>query len=503
MRRISITKFLLYFLISGVLFTGCNKDEPDPRPNPVIDKIPAASTVNTFIWSGLHDFYLWSDLVDGLSNSKYKNTDSLNYFLNRYTEPQKLFKGLLYKYDEVDNWSFMVEDYRTIDDWISGTSKTMGFDFELRRISADSDHIVGIVRYVLPLSPAKTAGLKRGDIFINVNDQQLTVANYKDLFINSESYFLEFASVSNGSISANGKKSPTMKSVEMQENPIHLDTILSVNNQLVGYLVYNGFNSDFDLQLNGVFKKFKDAGVNELILDLRYNGGGSVQTCIYLASMIYSTDTKKVFAKAKYNSLLQSYYKVRYGESSLNKNFTATIAVDDGVPETPVNTLTLKKIYFIVSDNTASASELLINGLKPYMDVKIVGINTAGKYVGSMTIKDWDESGNVNPANKYAMQPIVVKYANSNGISDYVDGILPDIQGEENVTNLLPFGDPNEQLLSMVLADMQGLPPVIAQTSKSAHVGLRKVADSRDFKPFATDMYINPVKSLRQKNGNQ
>lgn len=294
-----------------------------------------------------------------------------------------------------------------------------------------------------------------------------------------------------------------MNAIEIQENPIHLDTIFTVNNQNVGYLVYNGFTSDFDIQLNDVFKKFKDAGINQLILDLRYNGGGSVQTCIYLASMIYGTDTKKVFAKSQYNSLLQSYYIDRHGESYLNKNFVSTIAATDVTPQTPINTLNLQKIYFIVSDNTASASELLINGLKPYMDVKVVGINTVGKYVASMTILDWDEFGNVNPDNSYAMQPIVAKYTNSVGVSDYVDGLTPDIQGEEKLSNLLPFGDPNEKLLSLVLADMQGVPPVTAQTLKSVQIGLRKVADSRDFKPFATDMYINPIKALRQKTGNQ
>lgn len=499
MKRLSLIKFLPYFLISGVLFAGCKKDAPEPTPTPVVEKIPAASTVNTFIWNGLHDYYLWTSLVDGLSNSKYNNVDSLNYFLNKYTDPQNLFESLLYKYDEVDKWSFMVEDYKTIDDWISGTSKTMGFDFDLRLISENSDNVVGIVRYVLPDSPAKTAGLKRGDMFINVNDQQLTVSNYKDLFINSESYFLGFASATNGSITANGKKSPTMNAIEMQENPINLDTIFIADSKKIGYLVYNGFNSDFDIQLNDVIKKFKDANIDQLVLDLRYNGGGSVQSCIYLASMIYGTDTKKVFAKSQYNSLLQSYFIHQYGESSLFDNFVSAIAGTDVIPETPINTLNLQKIYFIVSDNTASASELLINGLKPYMDVKVVGINTVGKYVGSMTIKDWDELGNVNPDNSYAMQPIVVKYTNSNGVSDYVDGLAPDIMGEEKLSNLLPFGDPNEKLLSMVLADMQGLPPVTAQTLKSVQIGLRKVADSRDFKPFATDMYINPVKTLRPK----
>jgi C-terminal processing protease CtpA/Prc len=129
------------------------------------------------------------------------------------------------------------------------------------------------------------------------------------------------------------------------------------------------------------------------------------------------------------------------------------------------------------------------------MNVKLVGINTNGKYTGSTTIKDWDENGNVNPNHKYAMQPIIVKYSNSSGVSDYVDGLVPDIILEEDVANLLPFGDPNETLLKAVLDDMKGL--TVIGGLKSAQLGFQKVADSQDFKPFGTEMYVNPLRKTR------
>jgi C-terminal processing protease CtpA/Prc len=495
MKRLSNSSILLYILIAGItVFSGCKKEETIP----VV--IPQADVVNTFIWNGLHDYYLWNDQVAGLTNSSYTKTDSLNAFLNKFTDPQKLFANLLYKYNEIDKWSFLVADSKTIDDWISGTSKTMGYDFQLVRID-DAGNLLGYVRYIYKNSPAEKAGVKRGDLFLKVNDQQLTLSNYETLLLKTDNYKLGFATITNGSIASNNR-SVTMTSVEMQENPINMDTVLVYSNQKIGYLVYNGFISDYDFQLNDVMKKFKDANIDQMVLDLRYNGGGSVQSSIYLASMLYGTDTTKVFAKSQYNTELQKYLQTKYGSSYLNDNFAYALASTTTNASTPINSLHLQKIYIIVSDNTASASELLINGLKPYMDVKVVGINTVGKYVGSMTVRDWDANGRVSTKHTYAMQPIVVKYANSAGVSDFVNGLTPNIVAREfsdngittdELTGILPFGDPKEKLLSAVLADITGI-PVAAQTVKSAHIGFKKVGNIHDFKPFANEMYVNPIK---------
>jgi len=352
-------------------------------------------------------------------------------------------------------------------------------------------NVFGFIRYVYKGSPAEKAGLKRGDLFIKVNDTQLTVTNYSTLLFNVLTYKLSLATITAKVISLNGK-SVTMTAVNMQENPIQLDTVLNVGNFKVGYLVYNSFNADFDIQLNDVFKRFKDAGIDKLVLDLRYNGGGSVQTAVYLASMIYSTSTTKVFVKSQYNSALQAYFVSTEGASSLIQNFTDKIAKTTTTPETPINTLNLSKLYVITSDNTASASELLINGLKPYMQIVSVGDTTVGKYVASSTIKDWDSTGAVNPNDKWAMQPIVVKIANSQGVSDFILGLIPDIQKEEDFANLIPFGDQEETLLKVVLNDIKGLPQSSA-ILKSGEMGLKKVFDSKDIRPFSKQMYINRV----------
>jgi C-terminal processing protease CtpA/Prc len=162
-----------------------------------------------------------------------------------------------------------------------------------------------------------------------------------------------------------------------------------------------------------------------------------------------------------------------------------------------INTLNLTKLYVITSSNSASASELLINGLEPYLDVVNIGWNTAGKYVASATIKDWDANGAVNPNHKWAMQPIIVKTTNSLGISDFVNGLIPDISIKEDIANLLPFGDQNETLLKSVISNLKGatLAPV---ESKSAKIGWVDVYDSQDHKPFAKQMYIAPLLDIHK-----
>lgn len=480
--KIFAKALLLSLMISVVLNTSCKKEE---------EVIPEPSEVNSFIWQGMHDYYLWTADVKDLSDTKYEDEKVLNTFLNTYTDPEALFESLLYKYKVVDKWSFIVDDSKDIDDWIAGISETMGYDFMLGRIGS-SDDVFGFVRYVYKGSPAAKAGMKRGDIFLKVNDTQLTVSNYQNLLFTNKSYKLSFATIANNAISPS-TRTVTMTAIEMQEDPICLDTVFVYDNKKIGYLVYNGFTSDFDIKLNNVFGKFKSENISQLIVDLRYNGGGSVNSSIYLASMIYGTDKTKILAKAQYNSLLHSYLVGKYGGSSLNDYLTDKIEQTDDDPATPIISLNMKKVYFLVSDNTASASELLINGLRPLMDVKVIGTNTNGKYTGSTTIKDYDDKGNLNPNHKWAMQPIIVKYTNSIGVSDYIDGLDPDIKAEEDFAALLPFGDPNEDLLKVALAHIKGV-PVTGMTLKSAKMGLNKVADSHSFKPFANEMFVDPGK---------
>jgi carboxyl-terminal processing protease len=148
--------------------------------------------------------------------------------------------------------------------------------------------------------------------------------------------------------------------------------------------------------------------------------------------------------------------------------------------------LHLNQVYIITTGNTASASELVINCLRPYINVVTVGTTTVGKYVGSATIYDWNDSGVPNPKHKWAMQPIVLKTSNSLGVSDYVNGLAPTVEVEERISRLKPFGDLNEPLLRATINTIRGLP-----VKKSFAVpSMKIIADSKDIVPHGKEMYV-------------
>jgi len=492
---------MFWLIVLPLFFAQCKKEAVLPKTiDPVVTPpavIPAATELNTFIWSSMHDYYFWTEKVPNLANTYYQpltsssanykqHVDSLDFFLNKYTNPRKLFTDLKYQNNVVDKWSFIVSDYDSIFNWLSGTSTTIGADYQLYYVSSTSSNVIGLVRYVLKGSPADLAGVQRGDIFNLVDGVQLTDANYVTNLVNKQTMTLSFAKVVSGALVPTGKTA-TMTAVTIQEDPVFLNKVFTVNGNNIGYLVYNGFTSDFDLELNTVFQQFKTAGVSKLILDLRYNGGGSVQSAIYLASMIYSTNTSKLFTKSVYNSYLTPYITSTYGASYFLSNFT------DKINTTAINSLGINEIYFIVSGETASASELLINGLKPYMNVKSIGTNTYGKYVASLTLQDYDSNNKLVTTHKYAMQPIVAEYANSQGVTEFVNGLVPDITAKEDIGNMLQLGDENETLLKIVLDYIKGLKSQ-SLTIPSSLANSRSVFVAKDQSRFSRDMYIDPQK---------
>jgi len=504
MEKHNLSKLIFWMTVVLIMFAQCRKEAVTPTVKPVTPVvIPAATELNTFIWSAMHDYYYWQANIPNLTNAYYQpltssslnykqNVDSLNAFLNKYTNPRTLFTSLKYKNGVVDKWSFIVSDYDSIFNWISGTSTSIGADYQLYYLNSTSSDILGVVRYVLKGSPADLAGVQRGDIFNKVDGVQLTASNYMTNLINKQTFTLTFSKVVSGAFVPTGKTA-TMTAVNMQEDPVFLNKVITANGYNVGYLVYNGFTSDFDLELNTVFQKFKAAGVNKIIVDLRYNGGGSVQSAIYLASMIYSTNTSKLFTKSVYNSILTPYITSQYGASYFLSNFT------DRINTTPINSLGISDIYFIVSGETASASELLINGLKPYMNVISVGTNTYGKYVASLTLQDYDANNKLVTTHKYAMQPIVAEYANSLGVTEFVNGLVPDITAKEDIGNMLQLGDENEQLLKIVLDYIKGQKSQ-SLTTASSLANSRYLFGTRAQSRFSHDMFVDPKNLGKRTN---
>jgi hypothetical protein len=244
-------------------------------------------------------------------------------------------------------------------------------------------------------------------------------------------------------IIANAKTLDVVKA-EVQTNPIQMDTIIVKENKKIGYLVYLQFLSKFDTDMRNVFKEFKEKGVNELVLDLRYNGGGFISSSDILSSLIVKNlKPGTLMSKQEWNTELTKAYKTKYGNDVFDTKWL----------NESNNLGTLNRVFVLTSKATASASELVINNLKPYMDVVLIGDNTYGKNVGSVTLSDDKKRW------KWGMQPIVLRTVNSLGQSEFggKDGFIANFKVTDNAIPFRPFGDENETLLSVAIQQITGI----------------------------------------------
>ncbi len=405
--------------------------------------------VNDYIWKAMNSYYLWKDEVPDLSDSRFKSQLELNNFLDGFNDSEAFFESLVYNRDQVDRWSWVVDDYEALIRYFQGVRTTTGMRIGLVREQAGSDNLFAYVKYVLPGSDAESKGIARGNVFRKVDNQQLTVQNYKDLF-NNDNLSIELAIWTGGTLTDTGTIVDLVKT-QINENPVYKTEVLHYAGKNIGYLMYNGFTGTYDRALNDAIGTLKSQGIDELVLDLRYNPGGSVATMQYLASMITGQFTGQTLLNYQWNPQRQIYMQNHY-PSNLQRYFVNNMA--DG---TPINHLNLSKVYVIATGGSASASESLMNCLEPYVDVIHIGTPTHGKYTASVTLFDSpDFSGrNVNPNHKWALQPIVLKVSNADGVTDFVNGLQPDIDFPEDYANMGVLGDVNEPLLNRALQYIQ------------------------------------------------
>nr|WP_294780345.1 S41 family peptidase [uncultured Flavobacterium sp.] len=412
---------------------------------------PADVQVNSFVWRGLNEVYLWQADVPNLADGRNLKSD-FNSFLRGYSKPEDLFEDLLYKPeskfqngDAVDRFSWIVSDYTVLEQELSGISKNNGVDFRLSRISSNSDDLVGYVRYIIPNSDASTKAIKRGDLFTSVNGTKLTVSNYQSLLLNSDSYTLNLADNNAGTLVLNGKSVALTKTV-LEENPIFINKVIVSGSHKIGYLMYNGFYDEYDDKLNQAFGELKAQGATDFVLDLRYNGGGAISSAAKLASMITGQFDTQIFSKMTFNAKQMQGMSAADLED-LNVRFVKNL-----------NSLNMSTVYILTTESTASASELIINGLKPYINVVQIGETTTGKNVGSFTVYDSETltKKNVNPNHKYAMQPLVLKITNSQNFGDYTQGLKPTYEQIEKVATYGVLGDPSEPLLKLAISKITG-----------------------------------------------
>ncbi|GAA4025732.1 S41 family peptidase [Flavobacterium cheonhonense] len=461
----NLFKTALYLCLLTFTFSCTDNDD-----NPV----PASLEVKDFVWKGMNLYYLWQGDVPDLADDRFANQRQLNTFLEGFDEPTTLFNALRVD-TSIDRFSVIYSDYSVLEGVLSGNTLNNGMDFALRYKTGSNTDIYGWVRYIIPNSDAATKPIQRGTIFYAINGTPLTVDNYRSLLAN-DTYTINLADYDGGNITPNGQTVSLTKTA-LAENPILLNTVITNGSHKIGYLMYNGFYSTYDNQLNSVFGSFQTQNVTDLVLDLRYNSGGSISTATKLASMITGQFTGQLFAKQQWNAKAQSYYESN-SPSSLENRFVGNL-----------NSLNLNKVYVLTTNATASASELVINCLKPYITVVQIGTTTTGKNVGSITLYDSPTFAkqNVNPRHKYAMQPIVLKIVDKNGFGDYTSGIAPTTPLPESMDDLGILGNPSEPLLNAAINQIIGSGrPTPSRPSNLQ----RNFADLKSLSPLRTEMYI-------------
>lgn len=456
----SFTSYVLLLTTTFLLiFLGCSDEiegydiptETSADTDDVAISLEGDLQISDFVWQGLNLYYYWQEEVEALSDAKFNDQKAYAKFISENPDPDEFFESLKHPNDR---FSWIQDDYKELENTLQGIYATNGVEFGLLYACQDCNELVGFVKYILEGSDADGKNIKRGDLFTGVNGTVLTASNYRSLLFGENlTYSLNMATAENGTLVENGIVVELTKEENFETNPIQVSkTIPLSNGEKVGYLMYNQFVADKSPVLNSVFENFRSEGITDLVIDLRYNGGGSVKNCVELASMITGQFSGEIFAQEQWNAKLLAYIKERFGEESLYNRFVDQLSDGESI-----NSLNLDRVYVITTSESASASELLINGLASYIEVVQVGEKTVGKNVGSITLYDYiDNDQTKNPDHTYAMQPIVLKIANSVGYADYSDGLLPTTEVDEDVKNLGVLGDAEESLLATVLNLISG-----------------------------------------------
>lgn len=426
MKARNILLSILGTLIVPVYLTSCGEDR--------WAAYAGETATDRWIYDSMRVWYYWNEEIPGANN--------VNYFI----EPFKFFSSLLSKKDGKNS-----VPYSTIDSLVNVTrsipytDNSYGFQFTVNQVEGNDTAYYAHILYVAQGSPASAIQLERGDWIMDMNGEPITKKNFTALYgSGAMKLTVGYYDVPNDTIIAYKEPREIAAARAVNDNPVFYKNIYERAGKRIGYLVYNHFSAgvtdnsnEYNNDLRDASRYFASNQINDFVLDLRYNNGGLLSCAQLMCALLAPAD-----------KLGQEL-----GFLEFNKSFNprqAPFNLDASLIQSGAN-LNLNTLYVITSDQTASASEMVINCLKPFMQkVVLIGSTTEGKNVASTTFS--------NPELMITMSPIVGMIYNSKSESDYDKGFKPDyaINENSNLAQFLPFGNPDELLLSTALGIIDG-----------------------------------------------
>lgn len=407
-------------LVCGLLvLASCKKDVTDNHASEAdaADSTVSESQTNLIkdtVLDDAKDIYLWYKQIPTTFDARsYADPDAIMTAIRQYSiEP-----GFT---DPVDRWSFAVKQQ----EWDNISSGIAG-DFGLGVFFRNTTDLR--VKSVEAASPAGKAGIHRGWRITKIDGNSAINTNNVDFV--SGKVFNSTTATFTFEMPDGSTKNITLNAGAYQQNPVILDSVYTVGGKKIGYFAFNSFLGDTSQiynAFNTIFSRFAAQHISDLIVDLRYNGGGyvSVQETLadYLAPLA-----------ADGNLMMKQQFNDKYTRYNSDDNFKK------------LGSLNLSRIYFIVSKNTASASELLINNLKPYVDVQLVGpTKTYGKPVGFFPI----------PVADWYIFPVSFRTTNKNGEGAYFNGMALNKQVADGLDK--DWGDLQESCLADAVRSITG-----------------------------------------------
>lgn len=410
--RLRLLALALLLLALALLLGSCSLFNPPEKEY----------TANEYIYAAFEEWYLWYDQLPDVDPNDYESQEDL---INAIKVSQ-------------DRWSFSAS-YTDIKKLFEKAEYTgFGGGFIL-----DADRQIKIT-HVYTNSPFGQLGVERGWVVNAVNGFDVNNLDGVNEALNSNGDVAFVFTDHQGQ-----QHQATVKKVAINMNTVLHKSILEKEGHRVGYLVFDSFAEVSKAELEAAVNQFKDSSITDLIVDLRYNGGGLVDIAYQLVGMIGGD---KVAG--------QNISTTQHNDKKTANDVTKVS--DYSGPK-----LNIEKVYFLTAKSTASASELVINCLKPFMEVKLVGNNTHGKPVGMyiLSVEDLD----------LAILPISFKNVNAEGYGDYYNGLPADIFAMDDLSH--NWGHPEEKMLKAALDDLVQATAVADRQLKSAVIDQQKLFD--------------------------